>query len=480
MKICFVTSECVPYVKTGGLADVSGSLPVALSKLNVEVKIFLPLYELIDRKKYNLALEKELSGVKVNIGGIDYEYNVYSCIHLHSNVKVYFIECNELYSGDSVYTTGETESTRFILFQNAVLMTLQRLQWSPDIFHCNDWQSALIPSMLKITFKWDRLFENSRSLISIHNIGYQGVFPKDTIKKTSFPESMLVLGGPFEFNGYFSFLKAGIVYADIITTVSKTYAREIQTPEFGSGLDGVIKSRSDNVIGILNGIDYDVWHPSVDNYISSKYSSVNLEDKKKNKINLLEKCNLLGRDDYPLFTIISRLAWQKGFELLFPFLDEFLEKEISLVVLGTGEKQYEDFFIDLQKKHKEKVFCYIGYNNELSHQITAGGDFFIMPSRYEPCGLNQMYSLLYGNIPIVRKTGGLADTVIDISNENGNGFVFNEFEPESLLEKMNSALELYSDKEKLNEIRKRGMNLDFSWNKSAKEYLEVYNKLKSL
>jgi len=476
MKVCFVTSECVPYIKTGGLADVSGSLPLSLHENNTDVKIFLPLYDKIDREKHKLVKIEELSGDNVSILNIKHSYDVYYTKH-HDKVDTYFIDCPFYYSRGVVYTSDEDENERYILFQQAVLKSLQKLLWGPDVIHCNDWQSSLIPSMLKLQYAWDKLFQNTKTLLSIHNIGYQGTFPSDSVLKAGFGESLYVLGGPFEFNGYANFLKAGIYYSDIVSTVSPTYAKEIQTPEFGSGLDGVLRSRGENIYGILNGIDTNDWSPVSDKLITKNYSFNTLKDKYINKSELLKLSGLNAYINVPLFGIVSRLAWQKGFELIVELMEKRIDEDFKLVVLGAGEEKYEDCFIKLMVDYPDKIKVFLEYNNSIAHLITAGSDFFFMPSRYEPCGLNQMYSLNYGTLPIVRNVGGLADTVIDIAIENGNGFSFDEFTLEGIEPAFDKALNLYKDKILMKSVIQRGMSSDFSWNKSAKEYIELYSKI---
>ena len=476
MKICFVSSECVPYVKTGGLADVSGSLPSALSVLNTDLKIFVPMYDKIDRDKFNIKKIKELSGDSVGILENLYSYDVYYTLH-DGKIDTYFIDCPFYFSRGVVYTSDADENERYILFQHAVLKTLQKLQWSPDVIHCNDWQSSLIPSMLKLQYSWDKLFENTKTLLSIHNIGYQGIFPQDTVLKAGFGESLFVLGGPFEYNGNVNFLKAGIYYSDAVSTVSPTYASEIQTPEFGSGLDGVLRAKGERVFGILNGIDTVDWNPETDKLIPVNYSFSSLENKYHNKNELLSLSGLSNDSDTPLFGIVSRLAWQKGFELVVELVETRIYEDFKLVVLGAGEKKYEDYFLKLMKDYPDKIKVFLEYNNKVAHLITAGSDFFFMPSRYEPCGLNQMYSLNYGTLPIVRNVGGLADTVIDVEKSDGNGFSFSDFTLESIESSFNSASKLYRNKSQLKDVIKRGMSADFSWNKSAGEYLALYKNM---
>jgi starch synthase len=321
------------------------------------------------------------------------------------------------------------------------------------------------------------LFRNTKTLLSIHNIGYQGIFPLDSVVKAGFGESLCVLGGPFEFNNFSNFLKAGIFYSDIVSTVSPTYASEIQTPEFGSGLEGVLRSRGKNVYGILNGIDTNDWCPVTDKLIPKNYSFLNLEYKYINKNELLKTSGLKIDNDIPLFGIVSRLAWQKGFELIIELMEKRINEDFNLVVLGTGEQKYEDYFLKLMLDYPYKIKAFLEYNNKIAHLITAGSDFFFMPSRYEPCGLNQMYSLNYGTLPVVRNVGGLADTVLDIEEENGNGLSFREFTLEGIESAFDKALKLYKDKNKMKTVIQRGMSSDFSWNKSAREYVNLYNKI---
>jgi starch synthase len=477
MKICFVSSECDPFVKTGGLADVSGALPLAIDRLGCEVKLFLPFYDLIDTVKFNITLVKNIRDIEVKIGEKSVIFNLYTCKLQNTTVDVYFVDCPEYFHRKKVYTNDADEDERFILFQQAVLISLKYLNWSPDIIHCNDWQTGLIPAFLKKNYSQDKLLKNTVTVFSIHNIAYQGLFSKSSFLNTNFTEEDIKPMGPFELNNLFCFIKAGISYAEIISTVSPTYAKEIQTPEFGAGLEGVLAGRRDDLYGIINGIDTETWNPELDKLIPYNYSfSKNFENKLKNKRELLKKVGLKFGEKVPLFGIVSRFAWQKGFELLEPIIDNLLSKDIQIIVLGEGEKKYEEFFKNIVKKYPEKFVAFIEYNNELAHQITASSDIFLMPSRYEPCGLNQMYSLKYGTVPIVRRTGGLADTVRDVDEigETGNGFTFKDFDSKQFFNAIERALIHFENKEKWRKIIKIGMNEDFSWNCSAKKYMEIY------
>jgi starch synthase len=478
MKICFVTSECEPFVKTGGLADVCGSLPLALTKLGCEVKIFLPLYSMIDNSRFGIKPVDNANDIAVEIGNETVQYSLHTCRLNDTFIDVYFVECPGYFNRKKVYTNDKDEDERFILFQKAVLNSLRRLNWSPDIMHCNDWQTALIPAFIKKNFSGDNLFNKTASVFSIHNIAYQGLFSKSSFPNTNFPEEDFQPMGPFELNGLFCFLKAGISYADIVTTVSPTYSKEIQTEKYGAGLEGVLVNEKEKLYGILNGINDDIWNPQIDNFIFLKYCESCFEKKSKNKKELLKKAKLEFYENTPLLGVVSRFAWQKGFELFEPIIQDLLSKDIQIIVLGEGETQYEKFFRKISDAYPEKIHAFVEYNNELAHQITAASDIFLMPSKYEPCGLNQMYSLKYGTVPIVRKTGGLADTVRDVDEfgETGNGFTFEDFNSKHFYKTIERALHYYKDKEKWRNIVKIGMNEDFSWGKSAKRYIQIYEK----
>lgn len=478
MKIAFAASECFPYVKTGGLGDIIGSLPKAINEEGCEVKLFLPLYGGIKTDEHKLNLLEEYRNIPVTLGLRDLEFNVWYGTLPDSEVEVYFIDCPVYFHRDMPYTNDPDEDERFILFQLAVIETLQRLKWSPDVIHCNDWQTSLIPVYLKTNYKWDKLFENTSVLLSIHNIGYQGRFSSDAIQNAGLSYSEFYPGGPYELDGTFCFLKAGILFSEIITTVSPTYAKEIQTEEFGAGMEGVLSTRKDDLYGVLNGIDTGIWNPKTDKFIPFNYSKRGIKNKVKCKKKLLEEAGIEYNEDIPLIGIVSRFAGQKGFDLLFPVVNELMNLPIQLLVLGSGEDRTEKFFEVLAESFPEKVNTYIGYNNRLAHWITAGCDMFLMPSQYEPCGLNQMYCLNYGTVPIVKKTGGLADTVLDFHeyDEKGNGFTFKDHTSYALYYAIERALNIFKDKKIWKEIVMRGMKEDFSWKHSAKEYMRLYKK----
>jgi starch synthase len=479
LNVCYVTSECVPFVKTGGLADVSGALPYALSGLNCHIKIFIPFYKSINAFEFKLDEVKEVHKVPVILNDKTYYFRLWYGKLYDSLAEVYFIDCPEFFDRDSVYTNDKDEDLRFILFQNAVLISLRKINWFPDVIHCNDWQTSLIPYYLKTRFYSNNPYSNISTLLTIHNIAYQGIFPKENVLNANIRMEDFMPFSPFEYYEQFCFLKTGIHYSDFLNTVSPTYAEETKTSEIGSGLQDFLDKRSDEYTGILNGIDTNIWNPISDNLIPSNYDFRTIGKKFKNKIELLELVNLPYDENKIVIGLISRFAWQKGIELIMPIIDELMKLNLQLIVLGTGDEMYQKFFRDAQSNYPDKISVDIGYNNELAHLITAGSDMFLMPSRYEPCGLNQMYSLNYGTIPIVRKTGGLADTVKDY-NENsseGNGFSFIEFTPEKLLETVKRSLTVFSDKEKRMKIIQKGMSEDFSWSNSAEKYFNLYKML---
>ncbi|CAN5527638.1 glycogen synthase [soil metagenome] len=477
MKVCLCSAECVPYVKTGGLADITGSLPKSLEHLGCEVIVLVPLYNTISTIFHGLLQNEEFLDVQVKVGDQIHSYNLWEGKLPDSEVSVYFIDCPHYFHRGKPYTDDKDEDERFIFFQLAILETLQRLKWSPDILHCNDWQTSLLPVYLKTTYAWDELFKKTSSLLTIHNIGYQGRFSKDSIFLAGLSYDEYYPEGPFEMNSAFSFLKAGILYADVITTVSPTYAKEIQTTEYGSGMEGVLTTRKDDLFGILNGIDTTIWNPEIDDKIPYNYSEKKIKNKYKIRAELFKEAEFYDVN-IPIIGIVSRLAGQKGIELIEPIITEILNIPVNMIVLGSGEKKYERFIELAAASFKGKFIEYVGFNDELAHLITAGSDMFLMPSLYEPCGLNQMYSLVYGTVPIVRKTGGLADTVKDFHefSENGNGFSFDEASPRALYLTIKRAVDIYYDRIKWSKIMKNGMREDFSWEHSAKEYVDIYKK----
>ncbi len=483
MKILFASSEVVPFAKTGGLADVSGALPKQLKQLGHDVRIIMPKYNSIRDNKFRLREVIRLRDIEVALGDEIHQVSIKSAFIPDTKVQVYFVEHPGFFNRDSLYTdpkTGEAytdNDARYILFSRGVLEISKILYWQPEIIHCNDWQTALIPLYLKTLYRDDPFFSETKTVLSIHNLGYQGLFPPTALDLAGLPQSMFYPLSPIEYYGSFSFLKAGIEYSDVITTVSETYAREIQSdPEYGYGLEGVLQSRTENLFGILNGIDDTEWNPSLDKLIARKYSKEDPAGKEDNKKALLDQCGLKYDPKTPVIGIISRLADQKGFDLIAAVLEKIAALKMQMVVLGTGEEKYHRLFQTAAERHPNKFSIHLTFNNQLAHQIEAGADLFLMPSRYEPCGLNQMYSFMYGTVPIVRATGGLADTVSDVTKhpESGTGFVFEAYEAGQMLDAIKRALHHYGNQAEWRELRARGMSQDFSWQKSARKYVETY------
>jgi starch synthase len=476
LKILFTSSEVTPFAKTGGLADVSASLPAALVSLGHHVIVVMPLYRSVMEGSYDLnAFEGALE--------VPYRGRVLKDKVFYSqpepNLSIYFIKKNEFFDRSTLYSTPEGDyfdnADRFIYFSRAVLNLAKLIGFKPNIIHCNDWQTSLVPSYLKSLYMYDAFFEGTRTILTIHNLAYQGAFPPEYMAVSGLPSEFYSING-FEYYGRMNFLKGGIVFADIITTVSEKYSVEIQTPEFGHGLEGILKKRSSDVYGVLNGVDYSEWNPETDSHITANYNEKDLSGKEKCKKDLREAFNLRGPENAPLVGIVSRLAAQKGFDILAEAVDTLVELGFLMVLLGTGEEIYQKQFSEIGKKHKGRFGVRIAFDNALAHKIEAGADIFLMPSRYEPCGLNQMYSLKYGTIPVVRATGGLDDTIKEFDNKTGkgNGFKFADYSSQALLKAMQRALEVYRRPEIWSKLIKNGMREDFSWEMSARTYEKIY------
>jgi starch synthase len=484
MKIAFVATECVPYAKTGGLADVAGSLPAELTLFGCDVKVFIPKYSIIDENRYGLKYNWDIGEMPVRVNGTIRSAHVHHSKLPETKLDVYFIDCPHYFHRPNIYTNDFDEDERFILFSKAVIETLQRMQWSPDIIHCNDWQTGLIPLFIKDNYSWDRFFDNTATLFTIHNIGYQGLFSKSSLFAAEIRGDLFYPGGPVEHKGAVSFMKAGIIFSDIINTVSNTYAHEILTPEYGAGMESVLWRRKNDLYGILNGADYNVWNPETDPHLPYHYTINDRSGKYLNKRYLLKHFSLKPDENVPLIGIVSRMVLQKGFDIFAESINNLMGLNAQWIILGSGEEKFENLFRWLSNRLPKKVNAYIGFNNELSHLIEAGADMFLMPSRYEPCGLNQIYSLRYGTVPIVRKTGGLADTVKDWDEQNyygfkdGNGFSFYDHSDFALFKSVERAVNAFSNKTVWKKIQTNGMKSDFSWTKSAEKYLELYRLAK--
>ena len=453
MRILFLSSEIEPFAKTGGLADVAGSLPIALERKGVEVHLAMPKYPLVNSQKEG------------KIG---------------KSIRVRFIENQGFFNRPGLY--GEKGKDypdnleRFSFFCRRALDLFKEENLKPDLIHCNDWQTALVPVYLKSIFRNDLFFRGVKAVFTIHNLGYQGLFPAEELRKSGLDDSYFHMEA-LEFYGKVNLLKGGLVFSDLLTTVSPTYSREIQTSEFGHGLEGVLSKRKNDLYGIINGIDQDLWDPAKDRDIPKRFTPQTIEGKSENKKVLQALSGLEIRKDSPLIGIVSRLADQKGFDILMPVVELILKEGFQIVILGTGDKQYEDLLQKMSLKFPKNLSVRLSFDPVLARQIYAGSDLFLMPSRYEPCGLGQMISLRYGTIPIVRQTGGLADTVQDINSGGGNGFVFSEYRSDALLAALKRAHRLFENKTHWKELVRRAMKSDFSWDRSAEKYLDLYHKV---
>jgi len=476
MHIAFAASECVPYSKTGGLADVVGALPPALAALGHQVTVYTPLY-----RQTKLAQAKTvLRSVTVPF---DDRYRFCSIVDggTHSGVQFYFVDYPPYFDREALYGTSAGDyrdnAERFALFSRAVLEASKFLG-RPDIFHCHDWQTALIPVLLRTVYLEDPAFQDVASVFTIHNMGYQGLFPPEILPLLMLPWDLFTIT-KLEFYGNVNLLKGALNFADYVTTVSRKYSQEIQTAEYGFGLEGVLRARSSTVTGILNGVDYREWSPESDKYIAARYSGQDLSGKRQCKADLLREFGVSSEDARPpVIGIVSRFAAQKGFDLIAQVMDRLAREEMIVVALGSGDREYQDMFQRLGKQFPQKIAVKIAYDNALAHKIEAGSDMFLMPSKYEPCGLNQIYSLRYGTVPIVRATGGLDDTIEnwDPRTQKGTGFKFTGYTGEALLATVRTALQAFQDRSGWEKLMRNGIAKDFSWNASAKEYVRVYER----
>ncbi len=480
MQIAFVASECVPFSKTGGLADVVGALPAALAALGHQVSVFLPRYR-----------QTKLTDAQVVVPSItvpfDDRYRFCSVLTIgtRAGVRFYFVDYPPFFDRDALYGSPAGDypdnAERFAMLCRAALEACKILG-VPQIFHCHDWQSAMVPVLLHTQYAEDPALHDVATVFTIHNIGYQGLFAPDTLALLTLPWDLFTID-KMEFFGQVNFLKGALTYSDYVTTVSKKYAQEIQTSEFGFGLEGVLRDRSDTVSGILNGVDYNEWSPQLDKYTIAKFSPGDLSGKAECKRDLLATFGMTDADPrVPVIGIVSRFAAQKGFDLIAQIMERLAREEVIVVALGSGDKSYEEMFLRLNKQFPKKIALKIAYDNAVAHKIEAGSDMFLMPSRYEPCGLNQIYSLKYGTVPIVRATGGLDDTIEpwDARTGRGTGFKFAEYNGESLLLTIREALRAFQDQTAWQVLMRNGMMKDFSWTASAKEYVRVYEKVRQL
>ncbi|HEY2590087.1 MAG TPA: glycogen synthase [Steroidobacteraceae bacterium] len=480
LRICFVASEVAPLAKTGGLADVTGALIRHLDGGGHDVRAFMPRYAAIDLAQFETTAVDALTNVPLQLGPHHYTYSVLAARLPGSQATVHLIDCPVLYGRPRLYTTDPDEHLRFLALTRAAFECCQRMQWSPQILHGHDWHAGFAALFLKTIYGWDRLFQSTRSILTIHNLGYQGVFPASIAGDLQLGAGQYLLHQDDLRAGFVNSLKHGILYADRVTTVSPTYAREICTPEYGMGLDSVLASRGDAVLGILNGADYSEWDPGIDRYLPEHYDASRLEVKARLKAQLAERLGLACGPHSALAGVVTRLASQKGIDLLLEALPRVLAtRDLAAAVLGSGDEPYERAFATLSRTHPGKLAFFRGYSEELAHWIEAASDLFIMPSQYEPCGLNQMYSLRYGTVPVVRETGGLADSVerYDPASGRGTGVLFREYRADALAQALETALDLYAAPAHWRRMARNGMAKDFSWERQAARYVELYELL---
>jgi starch synthase len=476
LKIAFAASECVPFAKTGGLADVVGALPKALVELGHEVTVYLPKY-----KQTKLTNPRTvLSSVTIPY---DDQYRFCSVLDggKLGGVQFYFIDYPPFFERDGLYGVSAGDypdnAERFSMYCRGVLEAAKVLG-TPDVFHCHDWQSALIPVLLRTNYVDDPSFRGVPVVFTIHNMGYQGLFSPDVLPLLGLTWDLFTMNR-MEFYGQVNFLKGGLVFSDHITTVSKKYSHEIQTAEYGFGLEGVLRHRQGVVTGIVNGVDYGEWSPESDKHIAANFSAADLSGKQQDKRDLLETFGLKDANlSVPVIGIVSRFASQKGFDLIARIAERLAQENVILTILGSGDKEYEELFKRLSLQYPQKYAVKVAYDNAVAHKIEAGADMFLMPSKYEPCGLNQIYSLKYGTVPIVRATGGLDDTIEQWSPQSrkGTGFKFSEYDSEELLYTIKQALKAFEDKQSWQRLMVNGMEKDHSWAASAREYAKVYER----
>jgi starch synthase len=481
LKVWFLSPEVAPFAKTGGLADMAGSLPGTLRKLGVDVRVGLPCYRTVKEGKF--SIRKVMKGLEVPSDGTGLPADVLRT-ETDEGVPVYFFDRGDLFDRADLYGTPDGDFPdnlkRFAYFCRAALVFAKKARFRFDVVHCHDWQTGLIPAYLKSLYHQDPFFSSAASVFTVHNMGYQGLFPAEELSACGLPLSEFHPGG-IEYWGNISLLKAGIVYADAITTVSPKYSQEIQTPEFGMGMDDILRRKTDDLYGILNGVDYEAWDPAKDPHIKANYGLRDTRGKRTCKEALVHEMGLDQRFlQRPVLAVVSRLTAQKGYDLLLQIVDDVVGLDAALVILAAGEQKYQQALSELGKRFRESVAVKIGFDEPLAHRIMAGADIFLAPARYEPCGLTQIYALKYGTVPVVRATGGLDDTIqqFDSRSGEGTGFKFLDYEVKGFLAQIKEALKTYDDRLAWEQAMNNGMRRDFSWEESARKYVVLYQKMR--
>jgi len=482
-RVLFVSSESRPFASTGGLADVSEALPNELNRGGLRVDRILPLYRRVreQQRAAGYALERTPHTLKIPLGGETVDAEIYATHH--KGTLTYFVGCEEYFDRTELYALPHREYRdnfkRFLFFQKAVVALIDGLGRPYDVLHLNDWQTGMIPLLLEKGVNGTGRERREKVLFTIHNLAYQGVYPATSLYDTNLPGNVLSHYPSLEFYGKLNQMKAGLQGADRVNTVSPTYAREIETPAFGCGLEGVIRSLKVPVVGIVNGVDTEAWNPETDPALPANYSKTSLSGKEICKQKLLGEFGLKYDHGIPLFTLVGRLVSQKGLDILAEAMERMMSLPLQFVLLGSGQADYQEMVTSWNRRWPERFAGKLGYDSDLSHRMEAGADFFLMPSAFEPCGLNQLYSLRYGTLPIVNRTGGLVDTVTDLRHDetHGTGFHMAAYSAEALLECMLGAISLFHDKKTLKKIRLYGMKQDVSWEKTSHQYLELYRTL---
>ncbi len=472
LKVLILAAEIVPFAKVGGLADVVGALPKALQSLGHDVRLVMPRYRQVSPERFHLV--KILDGLSVSMG----TYQVTASVmrgQIGDAIPVYMIDAPRYFERENIY--GYTDDgERFILFCRAALEAMRALNWSPDVVHCNDWHTGIVPNWMNTAYRDDAFFSHTASVYTIHNLAYHGIFGYRLLEVAGVAATGFLYPQVTEFANVVDIMSRGILFADAITTVSERYAQEILTPTFGEKLDHLLRSRRDRLFGILNGVDYQEVNPTTDHYIQVRFDASSLEKREENKAALQKQAHLPQRADVPLLSMISRLSDQKGFDLLAKIIQPLLAQGVQLVLMGIGDQHYQEMFQDLSARYPEQIAIFLTFNTELGQRIFAGSDMFLMPSRFEPCGINQMIAMRYGCVPIVRRVGGLADTVqeYDPATSAGNGFSFENYDPWEFFAAIVRAMALYRFKDVWRTIQRHGMKADHSWHASAERYVEVY------